>query len=172
MKVKKFPTTEDCHWVRLLINMLVKIKVNNVFLRVLPSCDCMWSGRIPLCRFPPPPPRLPHEEEGWRKLRAGRHQAFCNSLSQGADQGVLRLNRPTGTIWGGLCLLPIRTGKTNGSLNSWRWFPSMKFELYLLIIHAFCPLPTFNLFFFSTAFFFLFTGMVIKKRACLRRTLS
>lgn len=56
------------------------------------SCDRWRRYRLPLRHLPHPPPGLPHEEEGRGQLRPGREEALRRSLSEGPNQGVLRIN--------------------------------------------------------------------------------
>lgn len=76
------------------INFLLSVGPKEILIQflALSSCNSLWSGWIPLCRFPPPPPGLPHEEEGWRQLWPGGHQTFQCTVSQSPHQGVLRLS--------------------------------------------------------------------------------
>lgn len=104
----------------------------SLILSYVSSCDSLRSGWLPLCSFPPAPPRLPHEEEGRGKLRSGGHQTFHNSLSQSTHQGVLCLNWPI-RILSGVPHLPFR----NRSINSWRCCWSLKSQLRFSALYFF-----------------------------------
>lgn len=76
------------------ISAITESLLKAISLSVCFSRHCRWSDRLPLCHFPHPAAGVPHEEEGWRKLRPWRAQTIQCCLPEGTYQGVLCVKLP------------------------------------------------------------------------------